>query len=117
MPTIVAILGLRPLKIMQEPRREPSKDSYPGGKAMMLFVVVFARETNNIFIHEGSTEMIILHLSCFAGNCFLWGRQRWNLFPSGADVPQKPKLLPSPFDVSRAKLGTTLAAAGIEIGR
>jgi len=44
MPTIVAILGLRPLKIMQEPRREPSKDSIRG-KSDDLFVVVFARET------------------------------------------------------------------------
>ena len=61
--------------------------------------------------------MIILHLSCFAGNCFLWGEAAVESLPKRRGrPPKKPKLLPSPFDVSRAKLELALAAAGIEIG-
>lgn len=61
--------------------------------------------------------MIILHLSFLAENCYLWGETPAEHFPKRRGrPPKKPKLLPSPFDVSGAKLKLALAAGGIEIG-
>ncbi|NLG86709.1 MAG: DEAD/DEAH box helicase [Firmicutes bacterium] len=60
--------------------------------------------------------MIILHLGFFVGNCYLWGETPAEHFPKRRGrPPKKPKLLPSPFDVSGAKLKLALAAGGIEI--
>lgn len=60
--------------------------------------------------------MIVLHLSFFSGSCFLWGEMPAERISKRRGRPSKnPRPLPSPFNVSRSKLGEALAAAGLKI--